>query len=171
MNLLRIFSVLFMATAISGCAEAQQAPRGNLIYCSYSATRVAGLGKSYCELVADTDSVPRVNVILDRDSRCAPERTGTYEVGADVVQRLQEALAKAKVYELDGYYVDEAIDGGTIYRIYMEYDSGDKVNARWYGHDVKPDAYASYNMIFSYFEPWRSQVEAIEIPADYVPEL
>ena len=42
----------------------------------------------------------------------------------------------------------------------MEYDSGDKVNARWYGQDIDPDALDSYNMIFRFFEPWRSKADA-----------
>ena len=86
-----------MAVAISGCAMAQQAPRGNLIYCSYSATRVAGLGKSYCELIADPGTPPKVNVVLDRECHYADERTGTYEVGGDVVQCLASSLEKAEV--------------------------------------------------------------------------
>lgn len=157
-----------MAVAISGCAMAQQAPRGNLIYCSYSATRVAGLGKSYCELIADQGVTPRVNVVLDRDCNYADEKSGSYDVGADVVQSLASALEKAEVYKLNGYNVDEAITGGTIYRIYMEYDSGDKVNARWYGEHIDPDAVASYNMIFRFFEPWRSKVDSA--PDANVPE-
>lgn len=168
MNIRRIITSIFMAVAISGCAMAQQAPRGNLIYCSYSATRVAGLGKSYCELIADPGTAPKVNVVLDRECHYADERTGTYEVGADVVQGLASALEKAEVYKLNGYNVDEPITGGTIYRIYMEYDSGDKVNARWYGQHIDPDAVASYNMIFRFFEPWRSKVDPA--PDANVPE-
>jgi len=155
---------LMMTSLTSGCAAAQNAPQGNLIYCSYSATRVAGLGKSYCELVADADSIPKVHVVLDHDCMYAPERNATYEVDANLAQQLKETLEKCKVYELDGYYVDEAITGGTIFRIYMEYDSGEKINARWYGEDIDPDAEAAYGLIYRFFEPWRSQTEAIEVP-------
>ena len=159
-----------MATAFCSCAAAQKAPGGKLIYCSYSETRVAGLGKSYCELIADPGSAPSVHVVLDRDCSYASERTATYEVNADAVRRMQDALANAKVYELDGYYVDEAMTGGTIYRIYMEYDSGEKVNAQWYGHDIKEEALASYGMIYRFFEPWRSKTEAIEVSDEPRPK-
>lgn len=158
--------VLLMAMSLCGCAAAQTAPSGNLVYCSYSDTRVAGLGKSYCELIADTDSVPKVHVVLDHDCNYAPERSATYEVGADLAKQLKAELEKAKVYELDGYYVDESITGGTIYRIYMEYDSGEKINARWYGQDIKPEAWEAYALISRFFTEWREKTEAIELPDD-----
>ncbi|MBO4566561.1 MAG: hypothetical protein J5695_04985 [Bacteroidales bacterium] len=157
---------LMTASLITGCAAAQNAPKGKLIYCSYSETRVAGLGKSYCELIADTDSIPKVHVVLDHDCMYAPERSATYEVDASLAAQFKDALEKNKVYELNGYYVEENITGGTIYRIYMEYDSGEKINARWYGHDISPDAEAAYGLIYSLFAPWRSQAEAIGVPSD-----
>ena len=44
-----------MGSMLSGCGAA--APRGAesdvLVYCSYSATHHGGLGKDYCELIAD----------------------------------------------------------------------------------------------------------------------
>ncbi|MBR4809985.1 MAG: hypothetical protein IK031_06875 [Bacteroidales bacterium] len=159
-TLSKLFPLLIMAMALFGTAAAQTAPAGRLIYCSYSETGVAGLGKSYCELIADPGSGPEVHVVLDHDCFYAEERSSTTKVGTDVVEKLQQALADARVYELNGYYVDEDMTGGTIYRIYMEYDSGDKVNARWYGHGIKPEAWAAYHLILNYFEPWRSKLEA-----------
>ena len=42
-----------MATFISGCGLLSRPPKGDLIYCSYAQTGAAGLGKDYCELIAD----------------------------------------------------------------------------------------------------------------------
>lgn len=149
-------SVLGGLIAVAACA---QAPSGALIYCSYSETRVGGLGKSFCELIADTDSIPKVRVVLDKDCFYAPERSATYTVDASIAPVLKEELAGANVHELNGYYVDEDMTGGTIYRIYMEYDSGEKINAQWYGHDIKPEALAAYALIYRFFEPWRGRTD------------
>ena len=74
-------------------------------------------------------------------------------------------LADAKVYTLNGYSVEEHMNGGTTYRIYQEYDSGEKINAHWYGHDIKPEARSAYHMIESFFQPWRSQALRENDPA------
>ena len=144
---------------LSGCAMAQEGPQGRLVYCSYSETGAAGLGKNYCELVADPGAEPKVVVVLDHDCRFADERKAEYPVEASLADSLKVRLAAAKVYELDGYNLQEAITGGTIYRIYMEYDSGEKINARWYGHDVKPEAWSAFHLIRSCLEPWRDRLE------------
>ena len=93
-----------------------------------------------------------------------PEIRKEYPVTADIVDSLQTLLANAEVYKLDGYDVDEAITGGYVYRIYQEYDSGEKINARWYGHDIKAEARAAYAMIERFFEPWRTQADTPEQP-------
>lgn len=136
-------------------------PKGNLIYCSYAATGVAGLGKNFCELVADPGTDPKVLVVLNHDCHFAPERRAEYPACQADVKDIQEKLEQAEVYLLNGYYVDEAMTGGTIYRIYMEYDSGEKINAQWYGHDIKPEALAAYSLIKNWFTPWRSKLEEL----------
>lgn len=152
--------LLIMATVmLSGCAAAREGPAGKLVYCSYSETGVAGLGKNYCELIADADSIPKVVVVLDAGCRFAEERRAEYTVDASVADSLRNMLASAKVYELDGYFVEEDMTGGTIYRIYMEYDSGERINAQWYGHDIKPEAWGAFNLICRFFNPWRSRTE------------
>ena len=153
----RILLLCLMASLFS-CAWAGK-PGGKLVYCSYSATGVAGMGKNYCELVADPGTDPRIVVVLNHDCRFAPESRAEFPACAAYVKDLQEKLEKAQVYELDGYNVDESITGGTIYRIYMEYDSGEKINASWYGHDIKPAALAAYSLIEKWFAPWRSRLE------------
>ena len=156
-----------MAIGLFGTACSAQAPKGKLTYCSYSSTGMAGLGKDYCELIADPGSAPKVVVALDLDNRFGdPEIRAEYPVGQEVVDSLQAMLAKAEVYKLDGYNVDEAMEGGHAYRIYQEYDSGDTVNARWYGHGIKSEALAAYSMIESFFEPWRAQAIASQPEVD-----
>ena len=147
-----------MAIGLFGTACSAQAPKGKLTYCSYSSTGMAGLGKDYCELIADPGSAPKVVVALDLDNRFGdPEIRAEYPVGQEVVDSLQAMLAKAEVYKLDGYNVDEAMEGGRAYRIYQEYDSGEKINARWYGHGIDSDVLAAYNMIENFFAPWRAR--------------
>ena len=131
-------------------------PKGSLTYCSYSKAGAAGLGKDYCELIADPDSVPRIVVVLDEGNRFGdPVTLQTYPVDASTVDTLQQLLLANKVYKLNGYNVDEAICGGYSYRIYMEYSSGDRVNARWYGHKVSDEAWSAYALIERFFSPWR----------------
>ena len=135
-----------------------------LVYCSYSATRVAGQGKSYCELTADSGKTPKVHVVLDEDCFYAPERNGEFKAAAKDVQAIQAALDQAHVKRLDGYLVDERILGGTIYRIHVEYDNGEQITAQWYGHDIKAKAEEVYGLLYRFFEPWRSKVESQPVP-------
>ena len=150
--------LLALSLVVFGTSCLAQAPRGKLIYCSYSRTGAAGLGKDYCELIADPGTTPKIVVALDVGNRFdKPETHAEYSIDNNVVDSLQTKLANAKVYKLNGYNVDEAITGGHSYRIYQEYDSGEKINVRWYGHKIKPEALAAYNMIEAFFQPWRSQ--------------
>ena len=166
--------ILAMAFLFSACGPSPAQPKGNLIYCSYSASRAAGLGKSYCELIADPGTQPRVVVRLDQECRLEDvlPKNADIPVDASVVEQLQQLLASHKVYKLNGYRYDEVLDGGTTHRIYMEYDSGDKVDAVWCGHKVKEEAWSAYWLIERFFEPWRSQ--AVEAPrndgGDEAPE-
>ena len=149
-----------MTVGLFGCGISAKAPRGKLTYCSYSKTGTAGLGKEYCELIADPGEQPRVNVALNIGNRFhEPEIRKEFPVEPAVVDSLQTMLAQAEVYKLDGYDLDEAITGGHAYRIYQEYDSGEKINARWYGHKVKDQALSAYRMIERFFAPWREQAD------------
>ena len=163
-------SIFAMAFLFHSCGAGSAQPKGQLIYCSYSETRAGGLGKSYCELIADPGTEPRVVVRLDQDSRLEDvlPKNGDFTVEASVVDQLQELLSGQKVYKLDGYHYDEVLDGGTTHRIYMEYDSGDKVNASWCGHQVKEEAWSAYWLIEKFFAPWRDQ--AVETPRNHGTE-
>ena len=147
-------------TAESPTPAKVNGPQGKLIYCSYSASGVAGMGKDYCELVADEGKQPVIHVRLNIGNRFGEkEPQGDYTVSQDVVEKLRLKLAEAEVYKLNGYSVDEMMTGGTVYRIYMEYSSGETVNAQWYGHDIKDEAWAAYYLIMNYFAPWREKTQ------------
>ena len=154
----KLVLLVLMASGLLGFRLFAQQPKSELIYCSYSSTGAAGLGKDYCELIADVDSIPKVVVVLGQGNRFGdPEVKETYVVDKEAVLELQDLLGKNEVYKLDGYEVDEYITGGRTYRIYMEYSSGERINARWYGHDIKEEALAAYALISGFFKPWRTQ--------------
>ena len=158
---------LFVMTALclTGLNVNAQAPKGTLIYCSFSKTGAAGLGREYCELIADKDSIPKVVVVMNEGNRFGtPEIHKEYTVTQEEVASLQAKLASQEVYKLDGYKVEERMPGGTTYRIYMEYDSGRKVNASWYGHNIKAVALSAYGMIRSFFDPWRQRASQTSVP-------
>ena len=161
--------LLIMIPVIDGCGTAgktnatattettAEGPKGELVYCSFSETRNGGLGKDYCELVADPGTVPEVRVRMNVNNHMEGEeaaRKAEYKVTPGVVKDLQRKLAEAKVYSLDGYSLDEQLCGGATYRIYMEYSSGESVNAIWFGHEVKPEAVSAYGLIERFFQPW-----------------
>lgn len=155
-NLKKLF--VMMAACLTGLGCGAQSPKGALTYCSYSATGAAGLGKEYCELIADQDSIPKVVVVMNEGNRFGTQVIHKeYPVTQEVVESLRSLLINNKVHKLDGYNVEERMSGGHTYRIYMEYSSGRKVNAHWYGHDIKPEALSAYGMIKSFFNPWRER--------------
>lgn len=149
-----------MAFGLFSLACLARAPRGKLVYCSYSSTGMAGLGKDYCELIADPLTGPGVSVVLHEGNRFGdPEVRAEYPVTAEEVRFLQDWLSRNKIHKLNGYCVEEPMEGGRAYRIHMEYDSGDQVDARWYGHGIKAEALAAYDYIESFFSPWRERAE------------
>lgn len=154
------FVILMMAIGLSVASCQAGAPKGRLIYCSYACAGTAGLGKDYCELIADPGTEPKVRVVLHQGNRFEdPEIREEYPVSEEEIAALQDWLAANKVYKLAGYNLDEAITGGYAHRIYMEYDSGVKVDARWYGNNIKPLAISAYNYIEAFFTPWRDRAE------------
>ena len=154
--------LLIMAMGLFGLTACQaKAPKGKLVYCSYAASGAAGLGKDYCELIADPGTDPVVRVILNEGNRFGdPVIREEYPVTPEEIVPLQEWLMSNKVYKLDGYNYEEPITGGYAHRIYMEYDSGDHVDARWYGSKVKDLAIKAYNYIEYFFKPWRERALA-----------
>ena len=159
--------LLIMAIGLFGLNACQaKTPKGKLIYCSYASSGSAGLGKDYCELIADPGAEPKVVVVLREGNRFGdPEIHEEYPVDPAQIEALQQWLQDNKIYKLDGYRLVEAISGGYAHRIYMEYDSGDKVDARWYGSKIKDLAIKSYNHIEFFFRPWVERAEK-ENPAE-----
>ena len=159
--------LLIMAMGLFGLSACQaKAPKGKLIYCSYASSGSAGLGKEYCELIADPGKDPVVRVVLHEGNRFGdPEIHEEYPVSSEQIASLQEWLMSNKVYKLDGYNYEEPITGGYAHRIYMEYDSGDHVDARWYGNKIKDLAIKAYNYIEFFFRPWVERAEK-EHPAE-----
>ena len=159
----KYITLLIMASFLFGGCSAVRPPKGDLIYCSYCEAGAAGLGKDYCELIADVDSVPKIVVVIGEGNRFNdPVIRRTFEVDKSVVDSLAKLLADNKVYKLNGYDYEEPICGGYAYRIYQEYSSGDKVNARWYGSKVKDKALKAYDLIEYFFAPWREKASAEE---------
>ena len=158
--------LLIMAIGVFGLTACQaKAPKGRLIYCSYSSSGF-GLGKEYCELIADPGKEPVIRVVMREGNRFGdPEIHEEYPITPDDFQPLEEWLKSNKVHKLNGYNHEEPISGGYAHRICMEYDSGDKVEARWYGSKIKDLAIRSYNYIDWFFKPWRERAEQ-ENPAE-----
>lgn len=152
--------LLVMALSFLGITGACKAPEGALIYCSYASSGSAGLGKEYCELIADPGTQPKVVVAMRIGNRFGdPEIREEFPVDTATVQRLQAGLAELKVHRLDGYHVEEPITGGYAHRIHIEYASGEKITADWYGHNIKDSAIAAYSRIERFFAPWREMAE------------
>lgn len=161
MNIGRIV-VLIGVLMMAMNSFSQEAPKGKLIYCSYSKNGHAGLGKSYCELIADEGKEPQIVVSLYNDCHFRDAVKKTFTVTAAEVEKMRQLLEKGEVYKLDGYNHDEQLEGGATYRIYQEYlfeGTVIKVNATWSGHEIKPEAMSAYAMIENFFDPWREQVE------------
>jgi hypothetical protein len=150
--------LMSMFALFSGCRGAAQPPQGRLTYCSCAKNGAAGLGKDYCELIADEGAAPKIVVVKNEGCRFMESTRAEFEVDEATVEQLQKLLEENKVYKLNGYNVNEAICGGYSYRIYQEYSSGDSVNAFWYGEKIKEEAYSAYYLIFNFFKPWYDQV-------------
>ena len=164
-----LFSLVLMLMAALSCSAQSetasadsvqtQAPQGRLVYCSYSCNRPAGGGKDYCELIADPGVTPTVVVCLNSNSRLYDTEERRFAVADSVVAEAQLMLAELEVWNLNGYVHKENIPGAPTYRIYQEYESGEKFNAVWSGHDIKPEAERAYIATARFFSRWRNQVE------------
>ena len=154
----RIYLLIIMAISIFSCSLFARKPKGELTYCSYRCSGAAGLGTDYCQLIAESDSIPKVVVVLNDENRFGePVVQRTYSVDKSVVDSLQQILMDYKVYKLNGYHVSEPICGGHSHNFEIHYSSGDAVSAYWYGHKIKEKAWTAYHLIEHFFAPWRAQ--------------
>ena len=117
-------------------------PEGRMIYCSCAYTNyglpAGNIRHSYYALIADEGVEPKVVYCEERDGD--PEKC-EYRATEEDVSELTSILRERDVFELNGYNVDEPMTGGTSYRIYMEFSTGEKLNATWYAE--KPLALAT----------------------------
>lgn len=156
-----LLTLTFMMSLLSfnSVSVQNEAPKGKLIYCSYSCRRPAAGGTEYCELIADSGQVPKVRVVLWENCHWHKEAKREFTAGPLDVAKMQQLLNELEVWKLSGYQHDEMLDGGATYRIYQEYSTGEKYNASWSGHHVSADAEAAYSRIKDFFALWRESVE------------
>ena len=99
-----------------------------------------------------------IKVVLNESNRFnEPTIRKEYPGTTEALKEIQEWAKKNKIYKLDGYDLQERISGGTTYRVRLEYDSGDSITIRWYGHGVDEQASSAYAYVSSYFRPWRER--------------
>ncbi len=149
--------------SLASCCASRKAPKNqesDLIYCSYAKSGAAGLGKEYCEFIADPGTKPKVVVALRVGNRFGdPEIHEEYSISKDEIASLAALLEEYKVKKLDGYNYEEPITGGYSYRVHVEYASGESVTFRYYGHNVKTSAINAYGAISHFFSPWVAKAE------------
>lgn len=148
-----IIMSITLCLILSGCFG-QRPPKGNLIYCSYSKTRVAGQGKDYCEIINENGNCT-VNVVMNENSEFSKPFKGRYEASEADINRLHDIIMKEKIYELDGYRRNSHMTGGATFRIYMEFDSGEWIETKWYTDKPSKKAVEAYDTIYSFFSTWR----------------
>ena len=139
---------LILLCVLSMSVFAQESVENKLIYCSCSRTNhglpAGEISRSYYELIADEGTAPKVVYCEIRDDE--PEKK-EYPATEQDVANLYQKLQDMGAFDLDGYQVDEAMTGGSTYRVYMEFSNGNKVNATWFTQDPKPLAVETYALI------------------------
>lgn len=131
-------------------------PTGRLIYCSYSKSSPAGGGKDYCELINENGKI-EVVAHFNIDSRFADEIEQTFTATEADVEALEALLKDIKVWQLsESAKAEQEEPGATRYRIYQEYESGERPNSVWYTHSGTQAQRAAYNAIEAFFAKWAS---------------
>jgi hypothetical protein len=150
MKKLLILSLALLAVISANAAT--EAPKGHMIYCSYANTRNDGWGRNFCELVHENGKTTVVVYSYNRQMAQPDERH--YEVSDQVANQLETLVRENKFYEIDGYKVIEHMMGGSTKRVYMEFETGEHINAEWFAE--KPDqlAESAYSAIAKFFVPW-----------------
>lgn len=140
----------FALSSLAGCA--QKTPKGRLVYCSYSDTRHGGLGRSYCELVADSLDSAKIKARYDIDCHYAEETRKQIPVDSATVAALEQLLRQQEVWKLDGYHKEEPMEGGTTHRIHVEFSDGSNVTASWFSHSPKEAVVTAYHTIKNFLD-------------------
>ena len=158
MTIMKQFLIACLMLTTFAVAWAQTpAPKGKLIYCSYANTRNDGWGRHFCELVNENGKTTVVVYENTREMSKPDERH--YEVTADVADSLEKIIRDNKYYEIDGYKVFDSMMGGSTKRVYMEFDTGEHINAEWFAEKPNPQAVSAYAAIARFFLPWNDRAE------------
>ena len=110
---MKIITTFLCLLPLFGFSCGGEKPKGKLIYCSCSETRMAGLGKDYCELIADEGKLPKVVICLNANNDLGePEIKKEYPATSSDVEQIATLLQEAEVYKLNGYNKDDEMTGG-----------------------------------------------------------
>lgn len=153
------FSLFCVFLALLACISTASRDDDELVYCSYAIEGMAGLGTDYCELIADSGSVPRVVVVKNKNCRFAEQVTDTFEVDDTVIASLRNMLNKKDLDAVAGYREEAGLEGGREYRFHIEYKSGRTIHASWHTHSPLPEAVDIFSTIRSFFAPWMDKKE------------
>ncbi len=134
---------------VVGCASTP-APKGNLVYCSYSNKATAGGGYNYSELINEKGET-KVVIARNLECRFAEPEKREYVATPEDVEALRKIILDSKMYKLDGYSAHEDMTGGTTYRVHVEFDSGQFITFSWYSHNVKAEAVDAYDAVEAFF--------------------
>ena len=122
--------------------------RADLIYASCAATHHGGLGKDFYEMYNDPGTDPKIVSVFRYNT---PEYSkNEYPITAEEVKGLQEQLYRIDLEEIRNYNRDDAMMGGTTYRVHLEFADGDMITATWCTHEPLPEAETVYNTIGMY---------------------
>ena len=142
----------FMLTTFAAAWAQTPAPKGHMIYCCYADKRNDGWGRNFCELINENGKTTVVVYEYNHEMPKPDERH--YEVSADVARQLETIIRENKFYEINGYKAIESMMGGSTKRVYMEFDSGEHINAEWFTSNPNKLAVSAYQAIFNFFQPW-----------------
>lgn len=147
----------FVLTSFAAAWAQTPAPEGNIIYCSYANTRNDGWSRHFCELVNENGKTTVVVYDYNHGMEQPDERH--YEVTADVAEQMEAMIRENKYYEIDGYKVFDSMMGGSTKRVYMEFSTGEHINAEWFAEKPNPLAVSAYADIAKFFQPWVEKAE------------
>lgn len=124
-----------------------------LIYCGVEFTNhglpVGEIQSSYFDLVNDKNGGEPKEVYFENRGGDRIRKT-EYPATKQDVKDLYDLLIDMDVFKLDGYNVDNGIDGGTTYRISLGFSSGDKFKATWHAENPDPKVEAAFKKIWMF---------------------
>ena len=124
-----------------------------LIYCGVEFTNhglpVGEIQSSYFDLVTDKNGGEPKEVYFENRGGDRIRKT-EYPATKQDVKDLYDLLIDMDVFKLDGYNVDDGIDGGTTYRISLGFSSGDKFKATWHAENPDPKVEAAFKKIWMF---------------------